>query len=146
MKDLFVRECTIADSEAICRLNRESLGYDYPPEKTREKLTALLSRETDKVFVAELCGEVVGYIHAAGYDVLYAPHFKDIMGIAVRGDMRRQGVGRTLLSRAEEWACESGAEGIRLVSGAERIGAHEFYRRCGYGGKKMQINFKKMFR
>lgn len=37
------------------------------------------------------------------------------------------------------------AKGVRLVSGATRSDAHEFYRHCGYGGDKRQINFKKMF-
>ncbi|MDO4298340.1 MAG: hypothetical protein Q4C59_07695 [Lachnospiraceae bacterium] len=35
--------------------------------------------------------------------------------------------------------------GVRLVSGASRTGAHEFYRCCGYGGEKEQVNFKKFF-
>jgi len=31
-----------------------------------------------------------------------------------------------------------------LASGATRTDAHAFYRRCGYEGKKEQINLKKM--
>lgn len=38
---------------------------------------------------------------------------------------------------------ETGASGVRLVSGASRTEAHTFYRRMGYGGEKPQLNFKK---
>ena len=140
-----VREAKMLDAEAICVLNREELGYDYPAEQTREKLKQTLLREREVVFVAEQDGEVIGYIHACGYDVLYAPHVKDIMGIAVSSEFRRRGVGAALLGAVEKWAKQTGASGIRLVSGSSRTGAHAFYRHCGYVAGKEQINFKKMF-
>ena len=132
MSEIKIRPAVIADSGDICGLNARELGYDYPQEKTREKLEGLLESASDKVFVAECGGQVVGYIHACDYDVLYAPHMKDIMGI-----------GKALMSAAEQWAVETGAEGIRLVSGRTREGAHAFYRRIGFTGGKEQLNFKK---
>ena len=45
--------------------------------------------------------------------------------------------------QVELWAKDTGAAGIRLVSGAERTDAHEFYRHCGFSGDKRQLNFKK---
>ncbi|HEY8803775.1 MAG TPA: hypothetical protein VIM42_01465 [Clostridium sp.] len=50
-----------------------------------------------------------------------------------------------LLTNVEKWAQVTGAYGIRLVSGSTRIGAHAFYKNCGYIGSKEQKNFKKMF-
>lgn len=41
-----------------------------------------------------------------------------------------------------KWAKETGASGIRLVSGMERSSAHEFYGHCGYNYGKQQLNFK----
>ena len=89
---------------------------------------------------------MIGYVHANDYDVIYAPPMKNIMGIAVSNRFRKEGVGRALLAAVEAWARETGAWGIRLVSGAERTGAHEFYRHCGYSGEKRQVNFKKYFK
>lgn len=140
-----IRQCEIIDSEAIYELNARELGYDYPKDKTKKKLKQLLESDRDKIFVALMDNIVVGYIHASDYDVIYAPHMKNIMGIAVSSALRKKGIGRALLSAVENWAQESGAGGVRLVSGETRIGAHEFYRHCGYGGDKQQINFKKMF-
>lgn len=142
--NLQIRLCGIDDAEAVCELNAKEMGYDYPLDKTAEKLEQLLKSNRDKIFVAAVDNIVVGYVHADDYDVIYAPHMKNIMGIAVSSSFKKKGIGRALLSAVEDWAKNDGADGVRLVSGAARTGAHEFYRRCGYSGEKQQINFKKM--
>lgn len=38
-----IRPAVPGDYEALARLNRESMGYDYLPEKTKEQLEKLLS-------------------------------------------------------------------------------------------------------
>ncbi len=140
-----IREFQMTDSKAIYDLNREEMGYEYPLEDTKAKLHQLSSSQCDKIYVAVVDEEVVGYIHANDYNLIYAPHMKNIMGIAVSSHWKRQGIGRALLARVEAWAQETGAKGVRLVSGASRTGAHAFYRSCGYSGDKMQLNLKKMF-
>lgn len=145
MEQIKIRECTVDDAEAIFEINKVEMGYEYELAKTREKLGELLSRSENKILVAVCNGEVVGYIHACDYDVIYSDHMKNIMGIAVLSSFKQKGIGKALLTEIEKWGEETGACGIRLVSGATRTGAHEFYRRCGYDGGKQQINFKKMF-
>ena len=145
MSNVIVRPATVADAEALALLNREEMGYEYSPEATAEKLELLLNDGKNGIFVAELEGQVVGYVHLNDYDLLYMPPMKNIMGIAVRADHRRQGIGKLLLEAAERWAKESGAAGVRLVSGETRVGAHAFYRTLGYQGSKMQLNLSKMF-
>lgn len=138
-----VRPAVLGDCLAITRLNREELGYDYPQEKTFAKLQACLANPAHAVFVAERGGEVVGYLHLEEYDVLYAGHMVNVLGIAVSSACRRQGVGRALLAAGEAWARSQGAEAMRLVSGESRKGAHVFYASLGYTGNKLQRNFKK---
>lgn len=121
------------------------MGYEYPYDETKNKLEHLLKSNKDKILVATIQGVVVGYIHASDYDVIYAPHMKNIMGIAVSSEYKKHGIGKTLVTGIEKWAKETGASGIRLISGSTRTGAHEFYRRCGYDGGKQQSNFKKYF-
>lgn len=140
-----VRRAEMKDCSALYRLSLEGLGYDYPEERLRARVEKVLSSEKDAVFVAESGGEVVGFIHAADYDVIYADSFKNIMGIAVFEEYRRCGIGSALLRAAEEWAAATGAEGIRLNSGETRTGAHSFYRSQGYESHKKQLNFIKYF-
>lgn len=139
-----IRGARLADCAAITRLNREEMGYDFPEERTWEKLRACLTNPAHKIFVAESGGEVVGYLHLEDYDVLYFPHMKNVLGIAVASACRRQGVGRALLAAGEAWAKADGAVAVRLVSGEGREGAHAFYQSLGYTGNKLQRNFKKL--
>ncbi len=138
-----VRDGALSDCESIYLISKNDLGYDYPLEETAKRLEMILKSEKDKIFVAEYDGKVIGYIHACDYDVIYAPSMKNILGLAVDSRYRRLGAGKALLSAAESWARETGAAGIRLCSGKERKGAHEFYKRRGYECSKEQLNFKK---
>ncbi len=140
-----IRECEVFDAEDINQINIEQMGYDYGKEKTKKKLETLLAGSKDKIFVAQVENRVVGYIHAADYDVIYAPHYKNVMGIAVLKEYERNGIGKTLLTHIENWAKETDANGVRLVSGETRVDAHFFYNSCGYISKKSQKNFIKTF-
>lgn len=139
-----IRQCQLKDFEAIYYLNKEAMGYDYPLEKTKQKLEKLLNSSQDKIFVAQINHQVVGYVHANDYDVIYMDHLKNIMGIAVNHDYRHLGIGKRLLLAVENWAKETNAKGVRLVSGETRSGAHQFYQHCGYTNQKKQLNFIKL--
>ena len=145
MNGFSIREAVASDANAICQLNSTEMGYPFPLDATIGNLSKLLNNPSNKILVAVLDDSVVGYVHANDYDLLYAPHMKNIMGIAVSGEYKRQGIGRALLQQIEHWARETGASGIRLVSGAARADAHNFYRSRGFSGNKEQINLKKMF-
>lgn len=140
-----VRIAEEKDINALAYLNQTALGYTYSPKKTAEKLKIVSPDAAQVVFVAEMQGAVIGYIHAAIYDTLYFDTLVDIRGLAVDANCRRQGVGRTLLNAAESWAKQQGACGIRLASGAARTGAHAFYAACGYENSKSQKRFIKYF-
>lgn len=75
-----IRECALTDCESIYLLNKNDLGYDFPIEKTAERLEMILGSEKDKIFVAEYGGKVIGYIHACDYDVIYGPSMKKYTG------------------------------------------------------------------
>jgi len=141
-----IRLAVESDFQRIYELNRDSLGYEYPIEKTRERLKYILTRNTDRIWVACVDDLVVGYIHGADYECTYSDTLKNIMAIAVDERYRRNGIGRRLLENLEDWAMESGCIGVRLVSGYNREQAHQFYSRCGYVFRKNQKNFIKLFK
>ena len=106
------------------------MGYQFPFNATVENLTKLLCSTSEKIFVAVSDGRFAGYVHANDYDLIYAPHMKNIMGITVSGEYTQQGIGRALLQQVEQWALETGASGIRLVSGATGTDAQRHFYRC----------------
>ncbi len=142
---MIIRVCTTEDYERIHALNTLAFGYDYPLDKTKERLYTILQRSSDRLYVAELDNNVVGYIHGSDYECTYSGSLKNIMAIAVFEECRGKGVGKALLKAIEDWAKQDGCVGVRLVSGSDRVNAHEFYLRCGYNQRKVQKNFFKLF-
>ena len=140
-----IRACTISDYAPIHELNQNAFGYTYPLDKTKIRLEEILDRQTDKLFVACIDDQDVGYIHGSDYECTYSDTLKNIMAIAVDERYQGHGVGKALLGAIENWARECGCCGIRLVSGFDRTGAHAFYLRCGYIHRKQQKNFIKIF-
>lgn len=142
---MIIRPAVEQDAEAIYWLNLNGLGYDYPLESTRRRLKLILAKAGNRIFVAQLTGRVVGYIHTADYECSYTDSLMNIMALAVDDNERGHGIGRSLLNAAEEWARENGAAGVRLNSGMDRENAHHFYEACGYKNRKNQKNFIKRF-
>ncbi len=138
-----IRMCELNDVDAICRLNADEMGYQYSPRKTALKIKLVLADKTQRIFVAVNEDKILGYIHAAEYDLLYAPTMVNILGIAVSKEYQKNGIGIALLSEAENWAKNIGAAYVRLSSGEERTDAHLFYIKNGYEVSKKQLNFKK---
>lgn len=145
MLDFIIRKAINSDSFDIYSINKSSLGYDYELGKQKNKIEAVLNDRSQVIFVACTKEKVIGYIHLVNYDVIYADNYKNVMGLAVDCDFKRQGVGTALIKAAEKWAKENGACGIRLCSGIERESAHKFYLSQGYVCNKLQKNFKKIF-
>ena len=140
-----VRPATPGDGAAIQALNRDSLGYDYPPAATAARLAHILADPAQRVYVAEWEGRVVGYVHGADYECTYADPLKNVLALAVDERYRGRSGGRRLLAELEDWARACGCAGVRLASGMDRAGAHRFYLACGYTHRKDQRNFLKRF-
>ncbi len=147
MRGYFIRITVPEDAGRICEINKNSLGYDFSVGKTAEQIkrinkdekTLLLSATDDE-------NRAVGYIEAQVYDTPYAETYVNIMALAVDGKFQGKGLGKKLLSAAEDWGKSKGAVGIRLESSTYRTEAHKFYEACGYECAKEHKNFKKIFR
>lgn len=137
-----IREAMIKDCIDISMISTIDLGYSCD-EKLIEKRLANLDSKRECVYVAEIEGHVVGFIHIEKYDLLYYSSMANILGIAVSGKVRRQGIGKQLIIAAEEWAKSNNIFEMRLNSGESRKEAHSFYRNLGYRNEKMQLRFIK---
>ena len=140
--DISVRNVTAEDAPYVCRICCEDLGYECDETLVLQRITELdLTREV--VFVAEVDGEVSGYIHGELYRTLYFETMCNLLGLAVSRKCRRMGLGRKLVQTCEEWAKQNGVHLMRVNSGMGRTGAHDFYRDMGYTDEKEQKRFLK---
>ena len=149
-----VRKITIDDAEDICKICSQEMGYECAPTLVKSKIEKLDSKR-EAVFVAEMEtskgqeffhraeSQLVGFIHVERYDVLYFESMANILGLAVKKDFQKQGLGKALLLAAENWAQKNGIHLMRLNSGINRIDAHGFYEHLGYVSEKEQKRFVK---
>lgn len=98
----------------------------------------LLAADNETVFVAELVAKLCGCLTARLYDTpaqaLYCPRRRvQLDDLVVRSTARRRGIGRALMSAAERWAREQGAEQLVLTVWQGNEAASAFYGQAGYG-------------
>lgn len=102
-------------------------GRQQPPESSKKGTT----------LVAELSGEIVGFIDARLEHSPDAMHremiYCHVSEIAVRSQHQNQGIGERLLRAAEEWGRQQGAEFASLEYHSANTPASVFYQqRMGY--------------
>jgi len=93
-------------------------------------------RETSATLVADLDGEIVGFVDVRLQQSPDPMHreitYCHIVEIAVSGDRQRRGIGRRLLRAAEEWGTRHGAALASLEYLANNARAAAFYQSGGY--------------
>ena len=142
MSDFIIRKIELKDAGELCKICSEEMGYECAPALVKSKIEKLdLKREA--VFVAEEESQLLGFIHVERYEVLYFESMANILGLAVKKDFQKQGLGKALLLAAENWAQKNGIYLMRLNSGINRIDAHGFYEHLGYDSEKEQKRFVK---
>lgn len=144
-QSVIIREAKTDDSADICKICCDDLGYNCSALLPKERLENLDSSR-ERVFVADVEGKVVGYVHAEKYNTLYFESMVNIQGLAVSKAYRRNGCGKALMEAVEAWAKDNNIQFVRLNSGITRKEGHEFYRSVGYDNEKEQIRFMKKLR
>ena len=131
--DVIIREAGTPDADTIAGLLDE-LGYPNSAEFVVRKL-GMLGDDENPVFVAEVNGEVAGFVSLHIMPVFHEePLYCRITAVVVTKAYRRLGVGRRLLEHAEAVARAAGCGRIELTSNVRRTRAHAFYEALGYGG------------
>jgi GNAT superfamily N-acetyltransferase len=139
---IIVRLARVDDAEPVAELAAQ-LGYPTPPEQMRRRLAQVLQAEDHAVYVAELDGQVVGWIHVCARPLVQVDRAAEIEGLVVDEDLRGRGIGRLLVRQIERWARERGCGTVYVRSNAVRKGAHAFYARMGYEHIKTSLTFHK---
>jgi GNAT superfamily N-acetyltransferase len=141
-EELKIRRARASDAARLAELAGE-LGYPTTAKEIRQRLSRLQPAATHAVFVADVSGELIGWLHVSRNYLLESPVRAEVNGLVVSAAARSQGAGRMLLRAAEEWARKHKCTGVNLRSNVLRDRAHKFYEREGYEHYKTQKAFRK---
>lgn len=141
-----IRNCQITDNQAIQRLNKKELGYNYPLDQTTKNLANILNDPQHHwllAFVDDKGQDIKGYIHAELYETTYFAPLFNILALAVASPFQGKGIGRQLMQKIEKAAQSFGIKEIRLNSSTSRPNAHQFYKNICYTSHTTQKGFGK---
>ena len=138
-----IREYGVADAAALRRCVvalqefERTIDPGLRPGETMadaycERMHARCGEAVGRIFVAELAGTVIGFVtvlaHEAFTDLDDPPGtYGLVTDLAVLPPHRKQGVGRRLLERAEDFAREAGATELRIGVLAQNTAARRLY-------------------
>lgn len=138
-----IRDVRTADAGELRDICETAMGYGASEETVLKRIEELGGDEHFFIRVYEEDGEVIGFIQAERYIVLYSGSGWNIVSLAVRPDCQNRGIGKMLLCALEEHAVNEGSDFVRLNSRIEREKAHGFYEHLGYVSDKTQKRFIK---
>ncbi len=138
-----LRPAVQSDAPQLAQLCGQ-LGYPSTAAEVEQRLRGIPPGDEHALFVAENPGgKLAGCIHVFLMHAVEIDTQAEILGLIVDDAFRSQGVGKSLLARAEDWAREKGIRTIGLRSNVIRERAHAFYEREGYTVLKKQKAFRK---
>jgi diamine N-acetyltransferase len=143
-----IRPAVSGDYDAVCALYREAdrLHAEHAPyafldggpfPRTREWFDAAIAARDGALVVAELDGGVAGLVriverHAPGGPPFVPRRFVMVEEIVVRGDRKRRGIGRQLMTYVDTWARERGIDEVELTVWAFNDPAQALFTHLGY--------------
>lgn len=137
-----IRVARTSDAVAIGKLTSQ-LGYEVDVSTVAARLSRILLRPDQRFTVAELDGQLGGWVHAVISEYIESERFVAVGGLVVDRDHRMSGIGRRLMEHVEGWAKEQGCLIVRLSSSSTRSASHRFYETLGYKNIKTQYSFIK---
>jgi GNAT superfamily N-acetyltransferase len=121
------------------------LGYPSDVDAVVSRLTAILDTANQQLFVAVPSdgSRIDGYIGVERRLTLLEDERVEITGLVVDAATRRSGIGRALMSAAEQWALQQGIRTIVVRSNVMRPESHPFYEGIGYQRTKTSHTYRK---
>ena len=143
--EISIEKAEAADIDALVKLLEVlfSIEQDFSPDATaqRDGLTLLLD-DPDRVQVFIARHPVAGVVGMVSAQLVIstavgAPSVW-IEDLVIAEQFRKQGVGKTLLEKAQEWAKSKGAKRVQLIADADNTSALDFYNRLGWTQTRLQ--------
>jgi predicted N-acetyltransferase YhbS len=137
-----VRRAKSGDVARIAVLSGE-LGYPTTEKEMKVRLRRVLLKKNHVVLIAELGGEVIGWLHLSICDFLETASFAEINGLIVAEGQRSAGAGARLIEAGKKWALKKKCPLMHVRSNVIRERAHAFYERQGFIHYKTSKIFRK---
>ena len=154
--DFVIRIADESDYGALCtlseqgdRVHRKNLPHLFRkpegPAREWEYIRSLLEDRNVALYVAETQSQLVGFVNvmllrSADIPLMVPRRYAVIDNLVVDEDFRRCGVGRALMTSAEDWAREQGASSVELNVYAFNQPARRFYEVLGYGDVSVKMS------
>ena len=140
-----IRNIRTEDAQALARICKTALNHETDTLTIEQRIQELSLNDSYYIAVYEddHDRQVLGFIQAERYNLLYAGNGWNIIALAVDPEAQRQGVGKKLLKALEEKASDDQYTFIRLNCNIVRKEAHAFYQNMGYICDKTQKRFIK---
>jgi len=127
---------------------RRALWPDCPPKKHREEMTEILADRKDQpAWMAEsLSGELMGFLEVSVRNYADGAGRKDVgylEGWYVKPKYRKQGVGRTLVNEAEDWAVSRGFSHVGSDTWVGNRNSYNVHKAMGYREVGRDVHFVK---
>jgi len=143
-----IRKASPADYNDLCELfdeldvlHRDNLPYLFQkpdgPAREKEYYSKLLADQNVSLFVAETDGKPVGFIQivikdAPAFPVVVPRRLAIVDSLLVCSRFQKQGIGKMLMDKGQEWAISKGATSIELNVCEFNQAAMSFYEKSGY--------------
>lgn len=142
-----VRRADLSDLEAVVPLfdgYRQFYQQAADVQGARNFMRARLEQRDSVVFLAEIAGRAVGFTQLyPSFSSVSMKRLWILNDLFTHPDWRRAGVGRALLTRAEEFAREDGAKGLALSTAKTNATAKATYEQAGW---KQELVFDHYYR
>jgi GNAT superfamily N-acetyltransferase len=133
-----LRSANASDAEDVANLFT-LLGHATNAIDVPARLTAVQADGGAVILATDVDGRALGVMSLSRHSVIHAAGpVAYITGLITLAEARGQGVGRSLVEAAKEWARREGCVRIAVTSAEHRDDAHAFYPRCGlpYTGRR----------
>jgi GNAT superfamily N-acetyltransferase len=127
-----VRDAAPPDAEALASLCTQ-LGYPTEPRVMPERLARVVSDPNARCLVATTAAGVAGFatVHLR-YTMNHEAPIAQLTLLVVDEAHRSRGIGRVLVTAAEEWARARGAKRFVVTTALRRADAHAFYEKLQF--------------
>ena len=140
-----IRGICFDDAESIQRISKQTLGHETTKQLVCQRIKELADNSNYYIVVYEddSSHDVLGFLQAERYNLLYGENGWNIIAFAVSSDAQKRGIGKQLLRSLEEYTEQIGYSFVRLNCNTIRNDAHAFYLSQGYKCDKTQKRFIK---